>query len=121
MSYEFYKIVHLTGIVFLFCGLVGLLTLKMAGAEVNGRTKKLIFFSHGLGAFLVLLGGFGLLARLNIAQNIPNWAYAKLLIWLLAGGAIALVKRKGHMGWPIFAGLMLLFVSAAWLAILKPF
>jgi len=121
MSYEFYKIVHLTGIVLLFCGLVGLLTLKMAGAEVSGKTKKLIFSSHGVGAFLVLLGGFGLLARLNLAQNIPTWAYAKLLIWLLAGGAIALVKRKGQMGWPIFAILMILFITAECLAILKTF
>ena len=121
MSYEFYKIVHLTGIVLLFCGLVGLLTLKMAGAEITGKVKKLVFISHGIGAFLVLLGGFGLLARLQLAQNIPNWAYAKMAIWLLAAGAIALVKRKGQHGWPIFAGLIFLFVTAAWLAILKPF
>ena len=121
MSYEFYKIIHLTGIVLLFCGLVGLLTLKMAGAEVTGKVKKLVFVAHGIGAFLVLLGGFGLLARLNLAQNIPNWAYAKILIWLIAGGSIALVKRKGQLGWPIFIGLMALFVTAAWLAILKPF
>lgn len=121
MSYEFYKIMHLTGIILLFTGLAGLLTLKMAGAEVSGKTKKLVFFAHGFGAFLALLGGFGLLARLQLASNIPNWAYAKLLIWLIAGGAIALVKRKGHLGWPIFAALMVLFVSAAWLAITKPF
>jgi hypothetical protein len=121
MSYEFYKIVHLTGIVLLFTGLVGLLTLKMAGAEAVGRTRKLVFVSHGIGAFLVLLGGFGLLARLQLASSIPNWAWAKIFIWVLAGAAIAVIKRKGQLGWPIFGGLMVLFVTAAWLAILKPF
>lgn len=121
MSYEFYKIIHLTGIVLLFTGLVGLLTLKMAGAEVSGKTKKLVFSAHGLGAFLILLGGFGLLARLQLAANMPNWAYAKLAIWLLAASSISIVKRKGHLGWPIYLGLLVLFVTAAWLAILKPF
>ena len=121
MSYEFYKIIHLTGIVLLFTGLTGLLTLKMAGAEVSGKVKKLVFSAHGLGAFLILLGGFGLLARLQLTSNIPNWAYAKLAIWLIAAGGISVVKRKGQLGWPIYIGLLLLFITAAWLAIQKPF
>ncbi len=121
MPYEFYKIVHLTGIVLLFSGLVGLLTIKMAGVPVEGKTKSLVFISHGLGTFLILLGGFGLLARLGLVRDLPNWVIAKLAIWLVLAGGIALVKRKGQIGTPIFVGLICLFIAAAYLAILKPF
>ena len=65
MPYEFYKILHLTGLVLLFSGLVSLLTLKAIGAEVNGAAKKFSFIAHGIGLFLILLSGFGLLARLG--------------------------------------------------------
>ena len=121
MSYEVYKIIHLTGIVLLFSGLVGLLALKMSGAALEGKTKKFIFLTHGIGAFFVLLGGFGLLARLELARSIPNWAYAKILIWLVLGGSVALIKRKGQFAFPIYVLLMILFIAAACLAIFKPF
>jgi hypothetical protein len=121
MSYEVYKILHLTGIILIFSGLVGLLTVKMSNGIVEGKTKSLIFMSHGIGLLLALVGGFGLLARLGLARDIPNWVFGKLAIWLILGGAIAIVKRKGQLGWPIFAGLILLFIAAAYLAILKPF
>lgn len=120
MSYEFYKILHLTGIIMVFTGLVGLLTIKMSGGALEGKAKSLVFMSHGLGLLLALVGGFGLLARLNMVSSLPHWVYGKLLIWLILGGAIAGVKRKGHMGWPVFILLLAVFVAAAYLAILKP-
>ena len=121
ISYEIYKIVHLTGILLIFIGLTSLLSLKIAGVNAEGKAKSLIFISHGIGLFLALFGGFGLLARLGLTRDIPNWVFAKLAIWLLLGGAIALVKRKGQIGWPLFVGLILIFIVAAYLAILKPF
>jgi len=121
MSYEFYKVLHLCGLILLFFGLSSALTLKMAGVAFTGSVKKMAFITHGVGLFIMLVGGFGLLARLGFGGNMPNWAIAKICIWVLLGGAIALAKRKGQFGWP----LMILFVAlgtiAAWLAITKPF
>ena len=121
MSYEFYKIFHLCGLMLLFFGLSSALTLKMAGAPFTGAVKKMAFITHGVGLLMMLVGGFGLLARLGFMGNMPNWALAKLGIWVLMGAGIALAKRKGQIGWP----LMILFVglgtTAAWLAVAKPF
>ncbi len=120
MSYEFYKMMHLLGLVLLFSGLVGLLTVKMSGGKVEGSTKSLVYASHGLGLVLLLVGGFGLVARLQLAQNMPSWVYVKLAVWLFMGGAIGLVKRKGHIGWPIFLTLTFVFLIATYFAVMKP-
>lgn len=121
MSYEFYKILHICGLMLLFFGLSSAMTLKMAGVQFTGAVKKLAFITHGVGLFIMLVGGFGLLARLGFVHGMPNWAIAKIVIWVLLGGAISVAKRKGQIGWP----LMILFVglgtTAAWLAIAKPF
>lgn len=121
MSYEFYKILHFTGVILTFSGLMGLLTLTMTGTPVEGKTKSLVFISHGVGLFLALVGGFGLLARLGLAREMPTWVYGKLVIWLVLGAAIALVKRKGRFGGPIFISLIALFITASYLAVIKPF
>lgn len=121
MSYEFYKLLHITGLMLLFFGLSAALTLKMAGAAFTGSVKKMAFITHGVGLLLMLVGGFGLLARLGFMGNIPAWALTKLGIWILLGGAIALAKRKGQLGWPLMVLFVGLGTTAAWLAIIKPF
>jgi len=121
MSYEFYKILHLTGLILLFSGLVSLLTLKATGAAVEGSAKKFSFMAHGLGLFLVLLSGFGLLARLGLVRDMPNWIYAKIVIWLYFGAALVLIKRKGQIGWLLYIPMLLIFIVAAYLGVRKPF
>lgn len=121
MSYEFYKILHLTGLILLFSGLVSLLTLKATGAAVEGPAKKFSFIAHGIGLFLVLLSGFGLLARLGIVRDMPNWIYAKIVIWLYFGASIALIKRRGQLGWVLYIPMLIIFIIAAYLAVTKPF
>ena len=120
MSYEFYKLLHLTGIVLLFSGLVSMLTVKVAGQTLEGRTKKFSFMTHGLGLLLIIISGFGLLARLGMIQEIPNWVYVKLLIWLFFGGIVALIKRKAT-GWNFYVILICIFILAAYVGITKPF
>lgn len=121
MSYEIYKIIHLVAIVLLFSGLVGLLTVQMSGAALTGKVKSMVFISHGVGLVVLLISGFGLVARLGLTAGLPGWIYAKLAIWLILGAAISLVKRKGLIGWPIFISLIAVFAIAAVIAILKPF
>lgn len=120
MSYEFYKVLHLTGLILLFSGLISLLTLKVAGAPVEGSARKFSFLTHGIGLFFVLLSGFGLLARLGMVNGLPNWIYAKLAIWLYFGVTIALIKRKGQIGWILYIPMLIIFIAAAYLAITKP-
>lgn len=121
MSYEFYKIIHLISIVLLFSGLIGLLSVRMSKGVLDGKVKSLVFTSHGVGLLFLLISGFGLLARLGLTHGIPGWVFAKMAIWLILGGSLALVKRKGHVGWPLFISLIGIFSIAAFLAITKPF
>lgn len=120
MSYEFYKIVHLIGIVLVLTGLTGLLTVKMSGGVLEGASKKLVFMAHGIGLVLVLVSGFGLLARLGLAQAMPGWVFGKLAIWLIFGGSIALLKRKSQIGAPLYFLLLAIFTVASYLAVVKP-
>lgn len=121
MSYQTYKLIHFAGLMLLFFGLSGVLTLKMAGVAMTGAAKKMAFVTHGIGMFLLLLGGFGLLARLGMVSGLPGWAIGKLVIWFILGGCIALAKRKGHVGWPLMILFVGLGLTAAWLALMKPF
>lgn len=120
MTLENYKIIHLCGLMFLFFGLGGTLALAYAGGEASKKARSLTFATHGLGLFLILLGGFGMLARLQLIHELPSWVYTKLGIWLALGGAIALAKRKPQMAWTLTMGFVILAATAAYLGITKP-
>jgi hypothetical protein len=123
ISYPVYRVVHLLGIFILFVILGGLAygaSRADTGGAVSRRTGMVL---HGVGLFIVLLGGFGLLARLGVMHGMswPGWVWAKLGIWALLGAAVVVPRRK-----PEWAGGLLLLLPAlgglaAWLAIFKPF
>ena len=123
MPYEIYKLIHFLGI---FLVLVALAV--MAGHVLRGGTRaddphrRTLAITHGTGVFLILLGGFGMLARLGIVQGgLPAWIYAKLAIWLVVGGAIALIPRgRGPARLVLLASPVLALLAAA-IALYKPF
>ncbi len=121
MTIEIYKLIHLIGIVLLFSGLVGLLTIRMSQGRLEGNAKSLVHISHGVGLIFILVSGFGQLAKLGLMRDMPMWVYGKLIIWLILGGIVALIKRKGQIGWPLFFLLIGLFTVAAYLGLFKPF
>lgn len=122
MSQTFYLLVHLLGIFLLLTGLAGVsVHAANGGTKQNSRTRKLTAILHGVGAFLVLLGGFGMLARLGITGAFPGWVWAKLVIWLLLGGAVVLPYRRPDFARIAIVLIPLLCLVAAWLAVYKPF
>ncbi|QLY24671.1 hypothetical protein [Bdellovibrio sp. KM01] len=121
MTYEFYKILHMLGLITLFFGFGGLLVTSYAGIALNAKARMMSFATHGMGLLFLLIGGFGMLAKMGIMKQLPGWALAKLGIWVIMGAAISIVKRKGHIGWPIAILLFGLGTTAALLAITKPF
>ena len=77
---------------------------------------------HGVGLLVALVGGFGLVARLQLEQGMmAPWVIAKLFIWLALGGVIALVNRKQDKAklWSIV--IIILGATAAYIARTKPF
>lgn len=119
-SLEVYKIVHILGILMLFMSLGGVLIVSINGGEESHKSRKFLRISHGLGLLLILLGGFGMLARLGILWPMPGWVIAKILIWLMLGGLISLVLQS-DLSKLIWFMVILLGTVAAYLGIMKPF
>jgi heme A synthase len=118
MSYETYRIVHIFGVILLF---VSLGTLTAVGASTDSRLRKLAAIAHGVALALILVAGFGLLARLKMFGAFPVWVWFKLGIWLVLAAAVAPMRRKPE--WAVWLWLSLPLVGgfAAWLAVTKPF
>lgn len=119
MSYEFYKVLHLTGIIMIFTSLGAALLHSMNGGERKYPHRKWVMISHGIGMAMVLVAGFGLLARLGLKME--GWAIAKLAIWLYLGGVMAIIYRKPKLSKHIWLAIVLAGAVAAWLANAKPF
>jgi len=118
ISFEIYKLLHLTGIVILFLafGYAFLMLKQGLDYKVYGKTFAKM---HGISLFIILLGGFGALARLGISWPWPMWVWVKFFVWAVFGGLLVLVKRS-KIKHPVFLILVLdLFVVAAVFAIFK--
>lgn len=121
MSYQFYKIMHLLGLMLLFFGFGGLLVSAYARVELKKAARIMGFVTHGVGLLFILVSGFGMAARLGMMTGLPGWVKAKIGIWALLGIAISVVKRKGYIGWPVAILLWGLGTTAAMFAVTKPF
>lgn len=121
-SYQLYKVVHIFGLLLTFMSLGALfLHVHNGGDKASNRGRALVAASHGIGLFLVLLGGFGMLARLKLDFVAVPWVHAKLLIWLLLGGILALPYRVPAAAKALWVTVPVLGGLAAWLAVYKPF
>lgn len=120
ISYQAYKWIHFVGIFFIFMSLGGAAFRNIGGLAWDSKGKGVIAAMHGCGLLLALLGGFGLLARMNMMAEFPAWVWGKLTIWLIMGAAIALFKRKPQASGALILLLGVLGTVAAALALFKP-
>lgn len=122
IPYEAYKVLHLLSVMLLFLCFGGLaLYVAGGGTRAANPNRKLIAALHGTATFLVLLGGFGLLARLGVIQGgFPLWVWIKLTVWLVLGLAVVLPYRRPDLARPLFLLYPILGGVAAWAAIYKP-
>lgn len=130
MSHAFYNILHVLGLILIIQSVAAAVYFRLYGAgsttAADGSlavnpARKMLSIMHGVGILLLLVSGFGMLARLGMTGGLPNWIYGKLAIWLVLGASIALVNRgKGSpMLWWIL--IVVLGGGAAWMGIFKPF
>ncbi|MBD65008.1 MAG: hypothetical protein CME62_07360 [Halobacteriovoraceae bacterium] len=87
MEYGAYKIIHVVSIV-LFFSIYGM-------AASRGSVKKIETIVTGILLVLILVGGFGLMARLGIPHgDWPLWIKAKFAIWFIIGATGHLVLKR---------------------------
>lgn len=125
MSYAAYKVVHLLGLMMLFLSLGGLAMLGALDAD-KSKSKALrgaLSMFHGVGLLVLLVAGFGLLARLNLngPDGWSTWVYLKVVLWLVFGAAVVPLKRMPHLARVWMLAFVALGTFGGWLAINKPF
>ena len=118
MSLEFYKILHIFSVMMLFTALG---TVAAAGTTGDGRLRRLAGVAHGVALAIILVAGFGLLAKLRMFGSIPGWVLIKLGLWVLLGLAVVPLRRLTE--WTVWLWPLIPVVGglAAWLAVTKPF
>ena len=120
MSEQFYKVIHFLGLFMVFSGLGGQFLQSLNANDPKQQPgKRWAAILHGVGLVLVLVAGFGLLAKLHIP--LQGWVLVKLLIWLVIGGIGALAARKKEAAGPLWIITLALGALAAYLALTKSF
>ncbi|MBV9880790.1 MAG: hypothetical protein JO180_09865 [Gemmatirosa sp.] len=124
LPYTFYKVVHIIGIILLMSAL-GAVSIHVlnGGTRATNRARGLVAGLHGTGALLILVGGFGMLARLGFQHGamFPGWLLVKLAVWLVLSAALMLPYRKPSLSRLVYLSLPVLGGLAAYMAIYKPF
>lgn len=116
-----YKAIHIVSIMLLFTALGGLLLASRAGVT-TGVSRKLAGITHGIALVLILVSGFGALAKIGLSNPAiwPAWLWIKALIWLIFGGVIVLIRRAPRSTPLLWWILPLLGGIAAYLALQNP-
>ncbi len=118
MSYEIYKVLHVSAVLLLFTSLG---TLAASGSAEGAALRRLAKIAHCVALTIIFVAGFGLLARLGMFGAIPLWAWTKIGLWLVLGLVVLPLRRRPE--WTVKLWLVIAAVGglAAWLAIQKPF
>jgi uncharacterized membrane protein len=122
MSNQFYKVIHIIGIVCIFSGIGAILLNSLIAGERKFTGRKWVMIIHGVGMLITFVAGFGLMARLNMMQaGWPGWIYAKVAIWLFLGLIVAVIPRFQKLALPLWLTVIAVAGCAAYLANYKPF
>lgn len=122
-SHSFYLLLHILGIALMFAAIGGVaIHAANGGTKSSSSTRKLVSIGHGVGALIVLVGGFGMLARLGMQHGagFPAWLWVKIGIWLVLSAVVLLPYRKPALARPFFILMPLLAGFAAYMAVYKP-
>jgi hypothetical protein len=121
MSHSFYKILHVFGIAMILVALGRVFVHAANTSEKRANViRRLVLTLHGLGSFLILFAGFGLLAKLGETSGFPGWLWPKLAIWATLSAAIAFPYRSQLAAKLLIIITPLLVLVAALFAVLKP-
>lgn len=115
--HQLYGIIHITGIFMVFLAYGGLIVRSAIGSE-NKDIRRMGAITSGIGLILILIGGFGLQARLNYGW--PLWILVKISVWFILGFLLVLINRKPQLSQILWWSTIILGLVALLMAVLKP-
>ncbi|MGH7469333.1 MAG: hypothetical protein ACRENP_15380 [Longimicrobiales bacterium] len=122
MSYFAYKLLHFVGIFTMVTALASTAMRGLLGAPASSLHRRVMGAAHGLAALAIMLGGFGMLARMGIIQaGLPAWVMMKVAIWFVLVAAIVLPRFGTGYARALLVVLPLLAGAACATALYKPF
>ncbi len=113
MPVYFYQILHVVGIIMIFMGYGALLARSLVKSD-SKSVRKLGSITSGIGLLLVLVAGFGMMAKLGYSITTP-WLIVKIIIWLALGGVITLINRKPELAKTLWWSILGLGALAAFM------
>ena len=120
MDPTFYKIIHIAGVVWALAAIGAVaLHVRNGGDKASNQGRGLVGASHGIALVLILVSGFGMIAKYQ--YGFPGWVIAKIVLWLVIGGLLVVPYRAPGSAGLVWALSPLLGAAAAWLALVKPF
>lgn len=120
MSVNVYLIAHVVGITMVFMALGGAAIHALnGGTREDNRSRGILAAFHGAGLVILLVSGFGMLARLDLGFS--GWVGGKLAIWLLLAAALSILLRRPDKARILWWALPVLGGLAAWFGVSKPF
>ena len=128
ISYAVYKVIHYLGIFALVAtlsaalGRAALMGSRAVSTSSDDPWRRRLAALHGAALFVILLGGFGMLARLDVdhGELFPTWVWAKLAIWVVLAALVAF-RRSARWSARALVLAPLLAFAAAYVAFMKPF
>lgn len=105
----------------IFFSLGGVVMHVINGGSRDYSFRKVASIVHGIGMVLVLVAGFGMLARLNIHWPWPGWVFAKVILWLIFGAALGLIYRFADHAKLIWWITLILAIFTVYVVMFKPF
>lgn len=120
MSLLTYKMLHILGLAYLLAALGAITFHAAGGGNRDAPGRKMAGRLHGVSLVVMLVSGFGMLARLGVSGGFPLWVWGKLVLWLVMGGVIALPYRKPQFAKALWLLVPALVAIGGYLALYKP-
>jgi hypothetical protein len=114
MPVSLYQFLHIVGALTVFFALGGAIATSMSG----GGKNKLFSILHGIGVLLLLVAGFGNLAKLGI--GFPTWVQIKIVLWLIVATLPMLINRMPNKATILWTSTLAIGIVAVFLAVYKP-
>ena len=96
----------------------GLIVRSALGSDHKG-IRRMGAITSGVGLLLILVGGFGLLATMQLGW--PGWVLVKVAIWVILGAMIVAINRLPRLAQDLWWSTIILGLVALLMVVLKPF